>query len=56
MTTENKQTKKTLVSKDKLLESGVHFGERKRNKNPKMNPFIAFDKDGTSIIDLTKTM
>jgi small subunit ribosomal protein S2 len=57
MTTQNKtNTKKPLVSKEKLLEAGVHFGERKRNKNPKMAPFIAFDKDGTSIIDLNKTI
>ena len=53
MTTENK---KQLVSKEKLLETGIHYGERSRNRNPKMMPFIHMEKDGTSIIDLPKTM
>ena len=53
MTTENK---KQLVSKDKLLETGIYFGERRNKRNPKMMPFIAMEKDGVSFIDIRKSM
>ena len=52
MTTE----KQAIISKEKLLETGIHFGERTRNRNPKMIPFIHGQKDGTHIIDLHKTL
>ncbi|MBL6785200.1 MAG: 30S ribosomal protein S2 [Rickettsiales bacterium] len=39
----------------KLLESGSHFGHRKRRWNPKMSPFIYGSKGDMHIINLDKT-
>ena len=44
----------TFQLKD-LLEAGVHLGHQKKNWNPKMEPYIYGDKDGSCIINLTKT-
>lgn len=46
---------KPLVSVSKLLEAGVYFGHKKEKWNPKMAPFIHGVKNGTHIIDVSKT-
>ncbi len=43
-----------FISKEKLLEYGVHFGHKKQNWNPKMKPFIHGEKNKTHIINLNK--
>ena len=47
--------KKDIISKDKLLESGVYFGHNKAHWNPKMKPYILTTKKATHIIDIQKT-
>ena len=44
----------TVEIKD-LIEAGVHFGHKRRNWNPKMEPYIFCDKNGICIINLEKT-
>jgi len=39
-----------------LLEARAHFGHKRRNWNPKMEPFIYTEKDGLHIIDLRKSV
>lgn len=39
-----------------LLESGVHFGHRKRRWNPKMKNYIFAERNGIHIIDLEQTL
>lgn len=50
------QVKKQLISSQKLLETGIHFGHKASRWNPKMKPFIHGTKEGTHIIDLRKTV
>lgn len=38
-----------------LLEAGVHFGHKTMRRNPKMSKYIYTNRNGVSIIDLTKT-
>jgi small subunit ribosomal protein S2 len=38
-----------------LLQAGAHFGHRTSRWHPKMAPYIHSKKDGSHIIDLTKT-
>ena len=38
-----------------LLEAGVHFGHKTMRRNPKMTKYIHGNRNGVSIIDLTKT-
>jgi len=38
-----------------LLEAGVHFGHKTMRRNPKMAKYIHTNRNGVSIIDLTKT-
>jgi len=45
-----------VVTRQALLEAGVHFGHVKRKWNPKMAPYIFTVRAGTHIIDLAKTM
>jgi len=40
----------------KLLESGAHFGHKTSRWHPKMAPYIHSKRDGSHIIDLTKTV
>ncbi|CAN5601734.1 30S ribosomal protein S2 [soil metagenome] len=40
----------------KLLEAGAHFGHKTSRWHPKMAPFIHSKRNGTHIIDLTKTV
>jgi small subunit ribosomal protein S2 len=40
----------------KLLEAGAHFGHKASRWHPKMAPFIHSKREGTYIIDLTKTV
>lgn len=44
------------VDVKKLLEAGAHFGHRTSRWHPKMAPYIHSKRDGTHIIDLTKTV
>lgn len=46
----------TDVDIKKLLEAGAHFGHKTSRWHPKMAPFIHSKRDGTHIIDLTKTV
>src|SRR3990172_1487385 len=39
----------------KLLEAGSHFGHKTSRWHPKMAPYIHSKRDGSHIIDLTKT-
>jgi small subunit ribosomal protein S2 len=38
-----------------LLETGVHFGHRRRRWHPKMKPYIFTERNGIHIIDLQQT-
>lgn len=44
-----------VVSMEKLLEAGVHFGHQTRRWNPKMSRFIFTERNGIYIVDLQKT-
>ncbi len=46
----------TDVDIKKLLEAGAHFGHKTSRWHPKMAPYIHSKRDGTHIIDLTKTV
>lgn len=46
---------KQIISKDKLLESGIHFGHQTKSWNPAMKPFIAMSKRGIHLINLDKS-
>ncbi len=43
------------VDVKKLLESGAHFGHKTSRWHPKMAPYIHSKRDGSHIVDLTKT-
>ncbi len=45
-----------VVSKNNLLEAGVHFGHQTKRWNPKMKPYIYGARDDIYIIDLDKTV
>ena len=47
---------KTTIDIKKLLESGAHFGHKTSRWHPKMSPYIHSKRDGSHIIDLTKTV
>jgi small subunit ribosomal protein S2 len=46
----------TDVDIKKLLEAGAHFGHKSERWHPKMAPYIHSKRDGTHIIDLSKTV
>lgn len=46
----------TNVDIKQLLEAGAHFGHKTSRWHPKMAPFIHSKRNGTHIIDLTKTV
>jgi len=46
----------TSVDIKELLEAGAHFGHQTSRWHPKMAPFIHSKRDGSHIIDLTKTV
>jgi small subunit ribosomal protein S2 len=50
-----KTTKKEIVSLEKLIESGAHFGHQSKRWNPKMAEYLYGVQDGVSIFDLVKT-
>lgn len=39
-----------------LFEAGCHFGHQTRRWNPKMKPYVYGNRNGITIIDLTKTV
>ena len=39
-----------------LMEAGVHFGHQTKRWNPKMKKFVFGNRNGISIIDISKTM
>jgi small subunit ribosomal protein S2 len=45
----------TSIDVKQLLEAGAHFGHKTSRWHPKMAPFIHSKRDGSHIIDLTKT-
>ena len=48
------ESKNDIVSK--LLEAGIHFGQRRSNWNPKMKPYIWGVRNGLHIIDIRETI
>lgn len=46
----------TEVDIKQLLEAGAHFGHKTSRWHPKMAPYIHSKREGTHIIDLTKTI
>lgn len=46
----------TEVDIKQLLEAGAHFGHKTSRWHPKMAPYIHSKRNGTHIIDLTKTV
>jgi small subunit ribosomal protein S2 len=46
----------TEVDIKQLLEAGAHFGHKTARWHPKMAPYIHSKRNGTHIIDLTKTV
>ena len=46
----------SIISKNQLLEAGVHFGHNTRRWNPKMKEYIFGERNGIYIIDLDKTV
>src|ERR1041385_1997964 len=46
----------TVVTMQKLLEAGAHFGHQTPRWNPKMRPYIFGDRNGVHIIDLSQTV
>lgn len=46
----------TTVDIKQLLEAGAYFGHKTSRWHPKMAPYIHSKRDGTHIIDLTKTV
>lgn len=46
----------TDVDIKNLLEAGAHFGHKTSRWHPKMAPYIHSKRDGSHIIDLTKTV
>jgi len=44
-----------IVTMKALLETGVHFGHRRRRWNPKMKRYIFTERNGIHIIDLQQT-
>lgn len=54
-TNEEKKNENEIISINKLLEAGVYFGHKKDKWNPKMKPFIHGVKNGTHIINVSKT-
>lgn len=47
-------TPNDIVSR--LLEAGIHFGQRRSNWNPKMKPYIWGIRNGIHIIDIRETV
>lgn len=45
----------SVITKNQLLEAGVHFGHNTRRWNPKMKEYIFDERNGIYIIDLDKT-
>ena len=39
-----------------LIEAGIHFGQRRSNWNPKMNPYIHGVRGGIHILDIKETV
>ena len=48
------EKKTDIVSR--LLEAGIHFGQRRSKWNPKMNPYIWGVRNGLHIIDIRETV
>ena len=46
----------SVITKNQLLEAGVHFGHNTRRWNPKMKEYIFGERNGIYIIDLDKTV
>ena len=45
-----------VLTMKELLETGVHFGHRKRKWNPKTAPYIFTERKGIHIVDLEQTV
>jgi small subunit ribosomal protein S2 len=56
MTNENKKTIVSEALAKEMFKAGVHFGHKKTNHHPKMEPYICGVRNNIQIIDLEKTM
>lgn len=45
-----------VVTLSEMIEAGMHFGTSRRNRNPKMTPYVATERNGLQIIDLRLTL
>lgn len=55
MTKDKKSTTSEELAKE-MFQAGVHFGHKKSNRHPKMEPYIHGLKNNIHIIDLEKTI
>ncbi len=46
---------KQIISRDKLLEHGLHYGHQTKSWDPAMKPFIAMARKGIHVINLDRT-
>lgn len=53
--TSGKLTRYWNINLEEMMKSGVHFGHGTKKWNPKMAPYIASNRNGIHIINLTKT-
>ena len=53
---ENNKPRKNLISKDKLLETSIHYGHHTKRWNPAMKTFIHRAVKGVHIINLNKSL
>jgi len=56
MTDDKKQSIISEELANEMFAAGVHFGHKKSNRNPKMEPYIYGLRNNIHIIDLEKTM
>src|SRR4051812_1086975 len=56
MKRKDKKLMATAVDIKQLLEAGAHFGHKTSRWHPKMSPYIHSKREGSHIIDLTKTV
>ena len=46
----------SVISTKQLIESGIHFGHKKRRWDPRMKPYIFTERNNIYIIDLQQTI
>lgn len=57
LTQETIDTEQPLeLTLENLIQGGAHFGHRRDRLDPRMKPYILEERNGVSVIDLSKTM